>query len=246
VHASMADSSAHYLRTALWAAFQHSLQTHIDPFIGDLAVVRHTEPRYELSLAYKGVGLCMKLTQNATESLQVQIKTTTPWGNDESRTYDCEHTPEEINENNTFNTSLFDLKQIPMLMAFAHLVNEGYDWFCNGYFREHWHYVRFIVFKGPTGRNTTLHCCIKFSTHDPSALLHVCYFERVRFGITLEPTQLTPQLPMANARGFVDFLRGELETFWPSWQWFDLRGFGVSVSELKRNRVFLDDLPELS
>ena len=241
----MADSSAHYERTALWAAFQHSIKTHLDPFIGDLAVVRQTEPLHELSLAYEGVALHILLTQNATESLQVQIKMVTPWGHNEHRSYQCVHTPSETNDNSAFNTSLHDLKQIPLLMAFAQLVNEGYDWFCHGFFREHWHYIRFIIFKGPTGRSTTLHCCIKLSLHDPSALLHVCYFERVRFGITREPTQLTPQLPMANARGFVDFLRGELETFWPSWQWFDLRGFGVSLSELKSNRVFLDDLPEL-
>ena len=50
---------------------------------------------------------------------------------------------------------------------------------------------------------------------------------------------------MANAREFVDFMRGELAAFWPSWQWFDLRGFGVSLCELRRNTVSLDDLPEL-
>jgi hypothetical protein len=50
---------------------------------------------------------------------------------------------------------------------------------------------------------------------------------------------------LANAREFVDFMKGELDAFWPSWQWFDLRGFGVSLSELRRNNVFLDELPEL-
>jgi hypothetical protein len=241
----MAEELATPERTALWAAFQHSVQTHIDPFIGDLAVVRQTEPLRELSLAYKGVEVHITLTQQANEPLLVQIKTTTPWGNNESRTYDCVHAPEERNENSTFNSTLYDFKQVPVLMAFADLVNEGQDWFCHGFLREHWHYIRFVVFRGPTGRNTTLHSCIRLSFHDPSALLHVCYFERVRLGITRAPTELTPPLPLANAREFVDFMKGELDAFWPSWQWFDLRGFGVSLSELRRNNVFLDELPEL-
>jgi hypothetical protein len=233
-------------RTALWAAFEHSVRTHIDPFIGDLAIVRQVDPLRELSLTYKGVGVHITLTQYAIdEPLRVTLKTTTPWGNNESRTYDCVHTPEERNENRTFNTTLYDFKQIPVLMAFAHLVHEGYDWFCHGFLREHWHYIRCIIFRGPTGRNTTLHCCIRLSASDPSALLHVCYFERVRFAITRAPTELTPPLPMATARDFVEFMTAELRAFWPSWQWFDLRGFGVSLSQLRRNHVFLDDLPEL-